>query len=163
MSQEQTAFILRDNVPDRSRLEAAIRRLGFDLTLDPEYLPFESSGYLPCTLNGKRSGFDIHFDSTSELIESFPKLMKPVGDRDCAIALRWSGDLAECACVLIVCAALAHSFNAVVYYHDGDDIYQGDQLIPEVKKVLEVLANPARGINELPQPERTKKPWWKIW
>lgn len=163
MSQEQTAFILRSNVPDRAPLEAAIREIGFDLTVDADYTPFESSGFLPCMFQGKRSGFEIYFESTSEIIEDYPRLMKSVGDRDCAIGFRWGGDLAECACVLIVCAALAHRFGAVVYYHDGDAVYQGAQLIPEARKVLQHMNDPAKPEDDPPRQERNNKPWWKIW
>ena len=76
--------------------------------------PFEGSGFLPCLLNGAPSGFEIDFGSTDDALEDFPHLKEHLGARDCEITFRWGGDMAECACVLIVCAALATDCGAVV-------------------------------------------------
>src|SRR5436853_3118992 len=116
MSLVQTAFIEKSRVPDRAALEQAARGLGFDLAIDEFYRPFGCSGFLPCLLNGKKSGFEIYFDSSKAELENFPHLKKDVGSRDTAISFRWGGDMAECVCVLIVSAALAKSFEAVIHY-----------------------------------------------
>jgi len=46
----------------------------------------------------------------------------------------------ELACVLIVSAALAKSFGAVVHYHDDDILSSADQLIEEAKWVLKEIS-----------------------
>lgn len=136
MSLLQTAYIDRGNVPDRRALQAAIDSLGFDCKVDEFYLPFQCSGFLPCVLAGRDSGFEIYFESAGEVLSSFPDLAKSVGNRDVAITFRWGGDLAECACVLIVSAALATTFGAVVHYQDDDMLYSGKQLVEEANSAL---------------------------
>jgi hypothetical protein len=136
MSVTQSAFLQESRVPDRMKLEESIRALGFDLVVDDFYRPFECSGYLPCLLNGKKSGFEIYFGSTDEALTAFPHLKEEIGGRDCEITFRWGGDMAECACVIIVSAALAKDFGAVVYYDADDLLYSAQQLIEEAKSAL---------------------------
>ncbi len=139
MSLLQTAYLERRSVPQREALQAAIDALGFDCKLDAFYEPFKASGFLPCTLNGNPSGFEIYFEGTAELLAQFPRLVPVVGGRDAAITFRWGGDMAECACVLIVSAALAKSFAAVVHYHDDDLLYSADQLVQEARSALDSI------------------------
>ncbi len=91
-----------------------------------------------------------------------PRLKEEIGSRDCAINYRWGGDMAECACVLIVSAALAKSFGAVVHYEDDDLLYSAEQLVEEAKAGLQSAdsAPPPRLRTPPPAP---KKPWWKLW
>ena len=107
MSLLQTAYVARESVPQREALQAAVDSLGFDCKVDSSYSPFNSTGFLPCVLNGKESGFEIYFEPAVKRLEDFPHLSEQVGRRDVAITFRWGGDMAECACVLIVSAALA--------------------------------------------------------
>lgn len=158
MSQLQIAFLERARVPDRVKLEEAVRALGFDLSIDEFYRPFDCEGFLPCVLKGKTSGFEIYFGSPDEALQGFPHLKKVVGSRDCAITFRWGGDMAECACVLIVSAALARTFSAVVYYQDDDLAYSGDQLVQEAKAALQAAeSSPRRPLPPPPAPP-PKKP-----
>jgi hypothetical protein len=136
MSVTQSAFVEKARVPERAKLEASIRALGFDLTIDEFYRPFDCSGYLPCALNGKKSGFEIYFGSTVDVLAAIPRLKEEIGARDCEITFRWGSDMAECACVLIVSAALAKDFGAVVYYDPDDLLYSASQLVEEAKSAL---------------------------
>jgi hypothetical protein len=135
----QTAYIVRKNVPDRQALQAAVDSTGFDCKLDESYIPFESSGFLPCSINGKKSGFEISFEPASEPLAVFPQLGERVGGRDVAITFRWGGDMAECTCVLIVSLALAKDFGAIVHYQDDDLLYSTEQLVDEAAAALKHL------------------------
>ncbi len=66
MARSQTAYLLRDDVPTRAALQKAIDGLKFKLTLDNSYVPFQTSGYLPCTLDGEDAGFDIRFQAVAD-------------------------------------------------------------------------------------------------
>jgi hypothetical protein len=136
MSLEQTAYIARASVPERDALQAAIDSLGFDCKLDTSYAPFHSSGCLPCLLNGQESGVEIDFYSTSVLLKSFPHLAGAVGSRDVAITFCWGGNFSECACALIISAALAKYFGAIVHYQENNTLSSADQLIEAVRTVL---------------------------
>ena len=70
--------------------------------------------------------------------------------------------MAECACVLIVSAALAKSFDAVVYYEDGDLLYTVDQLVKEAKEALPEVESASRR-HSPSLPAASIKPWWKLW
>ena len=163
MSLLQTAFIAKGSVPDRAKLEEAVRALGFDLSIDEFYEPFNCSGFLPCVLKGRNSGFEIYFDSPTEAIENFPHLKEEVGTRDCAITFRWGGDIAECACVLIVSAALAKNFDALVHYHGGDLVYTPDQLIEQANQALAGSEESKSSSADAAVHPPPKSPWWKLW
>jgi hypothetical protein len=139
MSLQQTAFILRSNVPDRVALQSAIDALGFDCKIDAFYVPFQCSGFLPCVLAGAQSGFEIYFESATDVLSDFRHLAQTVGGRDVAMTFRWGGDMSECACVLIVSAALAKTFGAIVHYQDDDILYSGDQLVAEARSALQSI------------------------
>ena len=163
MSLSQTALLDRSRVPDRARLEDAIRALGFDLSIDEFYRPFDCSGFLPCVLEGRKSGFEIYFDSPEETFRSFPRLKEIAAERDCAITFRWGGDMVECACVLIVSGALASSFGAVIHYGPDDLVYSLDQLVAEARRALQFAETESPQSSEPPSSPPQKKPWWKFW
>jgi len=136
MAQEQTAYLYRSSIPERLALQAAVDALGFDLKIDESYAPWESQGFLPCRLLQIESGFEIYFDEAMKLLQDFPNLGASVAGRDSAITFRWGGDMRELACVLIVSAALAKGFRAIVHYHGDDMPYSVDQLIQDATAVL---------------------------
>jgi hypothetical protein len=136
MSLQQTAYVARANVPDRAALQAAVDALGFDCKIDTFYVPFQCSGFLPCVLAGSASGFEIYFEAAADVLSDFPNLAGTVGSRDVAITFRWGGDMSECACVLIVSAALAKTFGAIVHYQDDDMVYSAEQLVAEALQAI---------------------------
>ena len=103
MAQSYSAFLVRDLIPKRAALQAAIKALGFKLTLEDDYAPFESSSYLPCTLDGEDAGCTIRF------IES-----QSVAGKDSVMILKSGGDPREEITILMIAATLANSFNAVI-------------------------------------------------
>jgi len=162
MSLSQTVLIEKSCVPDRAGLEEAVRALGFDLAIDDFYKPFACSGFLPCSLKGRKSGFEIYFGPPEEALRNYPALKDLAADRDCAITLRWGGNLGECACVLIVSATLASSFGAVVHYDPDELLYSKDKLVAEAKQALGYADVEAAESTQPPSPPNRKKPWWKL-
>jgi hypothetical protein len=131
MARVLTAYLKRANVPERAALQAAIAALEFPLTLDDMYVPFETAGYLPCTLDGEDAGFDLRFkDATAELP---PALQSKIGDRDTAMACKWGGDPREEVAALVVCAALAKAFDALVRQGDSKTLLPCEQLVAKAK------------------------------
>jgi len=156
MSLRQTAYLEKSRVPDRAKLQEAVQALGFDLTIDESYRPFASSGFLPCLLNGRKSGFEIYFESLDELLQRYPRLKSEIGSRGGAISFRWGSDMAECACVLIVSAALARSFGAIVHSEEQDLLYSVDQMVEQAKDAMQSTGPD-------PPAPAPKRPWWKRW
>lgn len=94
----------RGQIPARTALQAALKALGFKLRLEEEFVPSAASAYLPCTLNGEDAGFTLRLDGCAEIT-----------GKDVALILQWSSDPRERVAVLMVAAALAHDFDAVVH------------------------------------------------
>lgn len=123
MARHYTVYLNRDRFPKRAGLQAAIKALGFKLTLEEDYVPFVSSGYLPCTLDGEDAGFTLRFHT-----------VEGINGSDAA-TLQWSGDPREQASAIMVAAALAHEFGALV--HDPDDNEtSADALLAAAEKVF---------------------------
>jgi hypothetical protein len=139
MSLQQTTYVARANVPDRSALQGAVDALGFDCKIDTFYVPFHCSGFLPCVLAGSESGFEIYFEAAADVLSAFPNLAGTVGSRDVAITFRWGGDMSECACVLILSAALAKTCGAIVHYQDVDMVYSDEQLVDKARSALQAI------------------------
>lgn len=126
MARALTAYLTRADVPARPALQQAIARLPFALTLDDGYVPFETSGYLPCTLDGEDAGFDLRFKDGDEA---------GAGPSDrVAILFTWGGDPREEAAALAVCAALATTFGAIVL-RDGTAL-SSDHMLAQAKGAL---------------------------
>lgn len=102
MARKYTAFIASSKIPDLATLQAAIKSLGFKLTLDDAYEPLEFSGYLPCTLDGEDAGCTLKFEKSG------------TPGADTAMLLHSGGDPREDITVLIIAAALASTFAASV-------------------------------------------------
>jgi hypothetical protein len=139
MSLCQSAIMKRERVPDHSRLQAAIDATGFPLELDTYYVPFESEGFHPCKLSGRNSGFEVLWQPVEEIHAAWPGLKETIQDRDACLTFIWHGDMAECASVLIVSAALARRFDAIVFYQDDGMLYTADQLMAEARAAIDAI------------------------
>jgi hypothetical protein len=142
MSLTLTVFLSRELVPGKEEFERAIIALGFSVQIDTSYVPFRSSGFLPCVVGGRKSGFEISFEDSQAALEQLKQIKDAVGARDAAIVFRWGGDMAECASALIVSAALASAFDAVVYSSDDDILCSASELAEEAKSALLMLEKP---------------------
>jgi hypothetical protein len=81
-------------------------------------------------------GFEIYFSSAADVLATYPHLSNAIGSRDVAITFVFGGHMEELACALIVSAALAKNFGAVVHYPADDILYSVDQLIGDARSVL---------------------------
>jgi hypothetical protein len=130
MARTQTAYLNRQDVPARKSLQEAVDQLGFKLTLDDSYKPFESEGYLPCTMDGEDAGFDLRFEEVAE---------SGSDGRDVAIKFRWSGDPREQLAALAVCAALVKRFGAVVREPGENESLPFEELLAKARDLQECL------------------------
>jgi hypothetical protein len=133
MPRSYSAFLARADVPPRKPLQQAVDGLKFKLAIDDAYVPFETSGYLPCTFDGEDAGFNLKFQDVDASLK--PK----AGDKDVAMAFNWGGDPREAAAVLIVLAALAQNFGALVYEPDADAIIAADDVVAKARKAAACL------------------------
>jgi hypothetical protein len=104
MARSYTIKIKEADFPLRAQLQTAIKTQGYPLTIEDDYVPFASSGYLPCTLDGEDAGLMIRF-------------VRNVEDKEQAanVSLQWSGDPREKVTVQIISTLLAADFGAIVF------------------------------------------------
>jgi hypothetical protein len=140
VSLTQTVYLIRNVMPDRAALQHAIDTLGFDLLLDASYSTDDINGFQPCRLLGEETGVEMYINPAQTAILGVPQVTSAVGSRDVAITFRWGGNLSECACAMIISAALATSFDAVVHYEDDDMFYSASAAVDEARAILEELA-----------------------
>ncbi len=114
MANEQYAFLRRSELPTTTALQTALDNdPNFTLTIDAETDLNATVGFVPCVICGVESGVEIDFDDSPELIAQFGSM---ASDRDCCLVFRWGGDMAECACAMVLSYALAKYYNAIVSY-----------------------------------------------
>ncbi len=128
MSMELHAFLRSSNMPTRDDWQERIGELGFPIELDREMDIGNDMGFSPCNVNGKVSGFEIYFEDAKDVLKHYPECAKSVGDRNRCITFRWGGDLIECGCTLVASAALAGSYDAVVYSPYEKAVLSADKL-----------------------------------
>ena len=136
MSNTQAAFLERSRVPTRDQLQAAINALGFDLSLDPEFTPFEDEGFSPCVLLGsEEAGFEIFYDDANALTGGDEELESIAAGRGYSISMVWRGSKKDLACVMIVSCALAKEFDAIISY-EGEKPEDLSVLLESTRKIL---------------------------
>ncbi len=137
MPRAHSVYLTRTNVPAHKELQQAIKGLKFKVTLDDDYKPFKTSGYLPCTLDGEDAGFTIKFQDVAEAV---PAPVKAALDgRDVEIALKWTGDIRELIAAMAFSAALVKDFGAIVYDPDGDKVYASEEFLAKAKEAAESI------------------------
>ena len=115
MSMSLFAILNKTDVPEVKDWQAEIDDAGFDLKLDSRLVPYETSGFLPCTLFGDDAGFEIGYEGVEELPETLRCLAE---GRDVCISFGWSSSLLEGASAMTAAYALAMERDAVVLFED---------------------------------------------
>lgn len=115
-------------VPSLADLQATIRGLRFALTLDPGYVPQQTQGYLPCTLEGEDAGVDLRFDTP-------PDQPASAESRATRITLRWGGDPREELTARVLAAAFAQDFDARVLDPDHDTVQTAEALLKQARRL----------------------------
>lgn len=128
--------VLLASLPDREGWQASIDAAGFELRLDPELVVESDTGFVPCTIGTKQSGFELWREESAELARSYLSLAGHAAARPHAITLRWGGDMLECACALAAAAGMAHGLGGVAYYPDDDLTYEVEDLLGEAREAI---------------------------
>lgn len=134
MSMELHVLIAESRLPDRPQWQEEIDALGFDLKLDSSLLQLrESTGFLPCTLQRRKSGFEFCIWEATAISETNPELKEKFLGRDLSANFRWGGDLVEMACALIASAALAKLCDGVWFDPQEGVCLTSDEAIDQTK------------------------------
>ena len=115
MSQHLYVFVDRDSCPDGARLQRVISKLGYQLKLHDDFMPYEDGGFLPCKLNGEGGrGFSISYGYSdgSEILERFSREF--ANQETHYILLGWRSHTNDLACALIIALALSSEMGGIV-------------------------------------------------
>lgn len=134
------AFLKKESVPTRGRLQNAIDELGYDMQLHQAFAPFVNEGFLPCVLMGRDGfGFEIFYEPVSDLIEEDDEeFLAVAGDNDYCISMSFGGSKGDLVCASIVSLVLLQKFGAVISF-EGEE--------PETIESLTIGLN--EGLNNL--------------
>jgi len=119
--------------PDRAALHAAIKGSGIRLTLDDAYAPFDTTGYLPCTLEGEDAGVDLRFDRDGDWPDTARALAAERGDRQAVAMLAWGGDPREQISAWLLAAALAQTAQGLILDAQRGQLVAADALVKQAK------------------------------
>lgn len=136
MSVTQTAILRKEQVPSRSQWQKAIDEFRLPFELDPDLVPFDDSGFCPCKLKNKLSGFEIYYDSANEFLGQNETLRNAARDRDYSVTFVWGGDEAECASALIAGAALVKSFGAIIVDDDWNIDVDFESMLADARELM---------------------------
>ncbi len=75
MSYDLNVFLNKKNMPKTEDWKSAIIEEGFDVLLDPDFDVDNFSGFLPCPVSGKESGFE--YSSSALSVEEVKDLELP--------------------------------------------------------------------------------------
>jgi hypothetical protein len=166
MSNTQLVFIDRSRIPHRAALQSSIDDLGFDLQLDPDYMPFDDAGFSPCVIGGREGfGFEVHYGPADEVVSGNADLAAIAAGRDSCMQLVWHGSMNDLACAMIVSAALVRDHGAVVSYEG-----QPPEAVEQIVAAAHMFVAEGQGeATPLSEPESNaptvdgRNPWWKWW
>jgi hypothetical protein len=108
------AYLDPARMPAREELQTALQALRFRFVLDGAWVPYETQDYLPCTLEGEDAGVYVRFEREAALPEAAAALADAQGARRAVVQLRWGGDVREQMSAMLIAAALAEGFDALV-------------------------------------------------
>jgi hypothetical protein len=111
MSVDLIVYLRRESMPTPSAWQKAIRDAGFPIELDTDFDPDTFSGFLPCKISGKVSGFEYCSGSLSN--SEANEVGATVGS-NFSVTLVTHSDLSEYACSAIAAGVLAKVSNGLL-------------------------------------------------
>lgn len=135
MARTLHAYLQSGQMPDLPTLQTSIKQQGFKLVLDEAYVPYETSGYLPCTLEGEDAGVYLTFERDPTLPEAAMALSAEQGARRALMRLKWSGDAREEMTAMVIAAVLAIGFDALVIEPEKGEQQAGDKLLKKARQL----------------------------
>jgi hypothetical protein len=111
MSTEINVRLKRHSLPTPFIWQNAIRDAGFQMEIDSDFDPYHHGGFLPCSVEGKESGFeyytDVHKDPKSL---NFPNIR----ELEMAVSFVTHSDFLELACAVMASGVLCLISNGTL-------------------------------------------------
>jgi hypothetical protein len=113
---------------------------GFDLRLDHDFDQFTFTGFLPCKLQQRITGFEYYFSPKEAVAAPDTYLAKPTADFDSVVSFVWGSDLNELTAVLMASAALASSCPSLLHVPEDDSSVPGTDALACARQQLQQMA-----------------------
>lgn len=141
MSMELFVILAAGSAPDVAAWNRALTQAHVPMSIDVADLP-KHYGYLPVTLDGKKTGFrSFDLESSQELAEHYPAVAKLKVEQPVVFALGY-GDAFEGAAVFYSASVLVATFGGIAFEPQGSVIMNSEDLLNAAKE-CEAMA--ARG------------------
>lgn len=115
-------------MPSPKAWAAEIRRLGFDMRLDPDFDVETFSGFLPCAYEGQEAGFEYFREPIAEAgLEDDAR--KQAGDRDTLVSLRTQGDMRGLMTAVIASTVLASLTGGVHWDQEANEFHAASEAV----------------------------------
>ena len=133
---ELHVFLNRAEMPSPEAWQEIINDCQFDLEIDQDFDVFSFTGFLPCIVGPRSTGFEYYFETKEEVAGSSTYLAPLAKAFDSVVTFRWGGDLLELAAVMSAAGALASSRASLLYFPDDDSTIQSSQALGYAREQL---------------------------
>ena len=131
----QWLHVVLRTIPDRDAWQAAITKAGFDLTLDPEFVPATNVGYVPVRYGAVDAAFEVEFSSAADGIGGYSQLggLLPA-DLPLAANFTWAPDDLESRSAAIAAACLAELTGGMFYDAQEGQAYAAPAALARIRE-----------------------------
>lgn len=127
MSTELYVFLNRSEMPSPAAWQEAINTCKLDLEIDQDFDVYTFTGFLPCIVGPRSTGFEYYFSPKEEIAASDTYLAPLSKMFDSVVTFRWAGDILERAAVMSAAGALSSSRSSLLYFAEDDSVVPGSQ------------------------------------
>jgi hypothetical protein len=140
MSMELYVFLNRSDMLSPAQWQQAIDSNSFDLQLDHDFNQFTFTGFLPCNLAHRCTGFEYYFSAKQDVAPPGTYLASPAAPFDSVVSFIFGGDFNELTAVLMASASLAHTCPSLLHLANDDSSVPGDQALSYARQQLQQIA-----------------------
>lgn len=142
MSMSISVFLRRDRIPASAQWEESAAQAGYSLVFHEGFDPLNDSGFVPCTINGAKSGFEFFLGNVSDA-ELDRCERDAVGERNVVASFVWHGDIGECLCALTAAASLTRISDGMVIEEGSDGLLDSASALERMRLEIDHIRGSA--------------------
>ncbi len=139
MSMELYVFLNRSEMLTPELWQQAITKCGFELQLDHDFDPFIFTGFLPCRLSERVTGFEYYFSGKEDIAGPETYLAASTAALDSVVTFVWGGNFTEMAAVMMAAGALADSTISLLHSPEADSSVPGRDALGYAREQLAAI------------------------
>ena len=139
MSQELYVFLNKSEMLTPHDWQQHITRNGFETSIDTDFDPFSFTGFLPCHMDGRTTGFEYYFSPKADVAPPETYLAKPTEAFDSVVSFIWRGDLRELMAVLAAATSLANACPSLLHDPYDDSSVNGTDALAYARQQIAIV------------------------